>query len=116
MPFDEDEPIEEPLSDDEGSDGNAPSSTTSTTPEPTKGGLGSRPSVRPFRSNSDLLNALKRRQESIKAGKKSVSYKPVFKESSTNNLNDETDDDENKVLSAAPATPSPLPVKVERSK
>lgn len=117
MAYDEDEPVIAPDSDDT-EQSSTTTTTTTTTHEPAKKGPhGPRPSIRPFRSNNDLLNALKRRQEAIKAGKKTTSYKPIIKDNALNANVDETADDENnKVIPSAPATPGPLPVKVERCK
>lgn len=75
--------------------------------KPTEEAIKARPSVRPFRSNNDLLNALKRRQESNKANKKPVERKPAPKETSTPTQYHAA---EKKVH--APLTPAgPVPVK-----
>ncbi|XP_037026733.1 uncharacterized protein LOC119067721 [Bradysia coprophila] len=62
--------------DDQGAIENGDASTTTTTTEPAKK-IG--PIIRPFRSNDDLLSALKRRQQNMKSIKK-VTSKPYVEE------------------------------------
>jgi hypothetical protein len=67
LKFQEDEYVEEGVQENEEHDESASSTTTTTTESPKK----VRPSVRPFRSNEDLLSALKKRRLNEKNNKSS---------------------------------------------
>jgi len=81
---------------DQGIVDNDSSSTTTSTTEPAKK-IG--PIIRPFRSNDDLLSALKRRQQNMKSIKK-VTSKPYIEESQEKE--------------AAPVSPSKLNKSIDR--
>jgi len=78
--YDEEEYVEgaelAPENEQQPSEDEAGSTTTSTTESPKKVG----PSVRPFRSNEELLSALKKRRLNEKSQKSSVVPKPVQEE------------------------------------
>lgn len=60
--------------------------------------------IRPFRSNDDLLQALKRRQQNTKSAKKVASFKPA------------ADEENEEELQKGVPSPSTLPVHSQRSK
>lgn len=61
--------------------------------------------IRPFRSNDDLLESLKRRRQNMKAAKKAPSYKPAAA----------TEQNEEELQKSAP-TSAPAPAHSQRGK